>query len=238
MYLELKHLSIGYNQPLTETSIHVKFNSPQLCALFGNNGIGKTTLIKTIARLVPPLNGEILFNQKNISEISQNEFAKQFAFLFTKRPFLMNHTIQDIIALGRTPYIKWNGKLSDNDLQIIHYYAEIIGIQDMLDKPADEVSDGQFQKAMIAKTLAQQTSVIILDEPLSFLDYKTKVQVLKTLKDIVCTENKIIILSSHDIHLCKNIADTIFLIHQKKWVYKSSEEIFSDTLFSDFFQTD
>ncbi|MCX7728394.1 MAG: ABC transporter ATP-binding protein [Bacteroidia bacterium] len=238
MYLELQNLSIGYSKPLTETSIHAKFNCPQMCALFGNNGIGKTTLIKTLARLVLPLNGEILFNQKNISEISQTEFAKQFAFLFTKRPFLMNHTIQDIIALGRTPYVKWNGKLSDHDLQIIHYYAKILGIQDILAKPADEVSDGQFQKAMIAKTLAQQTPVIILDEPLSFLDYKTKTQILKTLKDIVCTENKIVILSSHDIHLCKEVADSVFLIHQKQWVYKPSEEIFSDTLFSDFFQTD
>lgn len=235
MYLEFKHLNIGYKHPLTDFPIDIKITAPQLCVLFGNNGCGKTTLIKTIAKLIQPISGKIIFNEKDIFEINNTLFSKQFAFLFISPTFLMNHTVLDIIALGRIPYLEWTGKLTATDKKIIHQYAEILGIEDILLQPAHEISDGQFQKTLIAKILVQQTPVLILDEPLTHLDYGTKIHILNILKNIAQSEKKIILMSSHDIHLCKDMADSIFLIHQKKYLFESSQKILSESIFQNFF---
>ncbi|GIV29579.1 MAG: hypothetical protein KatS3mg028_0645 [Bacteroidia bacterium] len=219
MHLELKNLHIGYHQSLLQSPINLHISAPQLCIVFGNNGCGKTTLIKTLARLISPLNGSICLDKQPVFDMSPSMFAKNFSFLFTTHPFLMNHTVEDIIALGRMPYLSWNARLSDKDRQIIERYAELLNIHSLLHKSAHEISDGQFQKALIAKTLAQQTPIIIMDEPLSHLDYGTKTSILRTMQNIVRSENKLIILSSHDIHLCKQYADNILLIHQKQWLF-------------------
>lgn len=235
MHLKFENLSIGYESALTNQPINIQFNAPQLCMIFGNNGCGKTTLIKTIARLLQPLNGKILIDHKNIFEIKSNSFAHLFSFLFTTRPFLMNHTVWDILTLGRIPYLNWTANLTTNDRDIIYYYAEQLNIVNILDKDAHQISDGQFQKVLIAKTLIQQTPIIILDEPLSYIDFNTKKIILKTLQKIAHTENKLILMSSHDIHLCKKDADNILLLHQKEWLYSDSQTIQSNKLFSDFF---
>ncbi len=234
MHLELKNLLIGYHHPLTDNPISISLQAPQLCVLFGNNGTGKTTLIKTIARIQKPLSGEINFNGQDIFRLHHSSLARQFSFLFTTRPFLMNHSIYDIIALGRAPYLNWNGQLSENDKEIIIHYAELLNIRNILTKPAHQVSDGQFQKSLVARVLTQQTPVVILDEPLSYLDYETKKNILYLLKKIAHTENKIILLSSHDIHLCKDIADNIFLIHQKQWIHGKKDKITSESLYHHF----
>lgn len=234
MLLELENLMIGYHYPLLEIPVNLHFQPSEINLLIGNNGCGKTTLIKTIAKLHKPLNGNVKYNHQDIHKISDTDYPKYFSFLFTTKPFLMNHTVFDIIALGRIPYLEWNGKLSTTDIEIIHYYAELLNIQELLNKPADKISDGQLQKTLIGKTLSQQSPVIILDEPLAFLDYSSKKTILQTLRNIAINENKIILLSTHDIHLSINFADKILFIHQKQWLYETTDKIHSSILFNDF----
>jgi len=232
--LQFKNFSFGYNYPLINRTINIDIQPSSLIALFGNNGCGKTCLIKTLARLNKPLSGDIFYNQQSILEWDTPYFSRHFAFLLTNRPFLMNHTIKDIIALGRIPYLRWDAQLNENDIKLIEYYADYFNFKEILNKPANEVSDGQLQKALIVRTLVQRTNVVILDEPLSFLDYGTKKLVIKKLQQIAREENKIIILSAHDVHLCLEYVDAVFLIHQKDWLYCDKNKITSSELFKDF----
>ncbi len=236
MSIFLENLLIGYHYSLLENPFSIHIQTSEMIVLYGNNGCGKTTLLKTIARLCKPLKGDIKYNHQSIFDISRQTFPKYFAFLFTTKPFLMNHTLFDIVALGCSPYLAWNGQLTQANKEIIHYYSKLLGIEDILFQQADTVSDGQLQKALIAKTLVQQTPVIILDEPLSYLDHSSKKIILKVLKNIAKQENKIILLSSHDIHLSQKVADKILLIHQKQWIYDSFEKVSSHQLFNDFFE--
>lgn len=234
MQLAFENLRIGYQDPLLETPFTLCLDPSTITLLIGNNGCGKTTLIKTIARLCPPLSGNINYNQQNIRHISDHDYPRYFSFLFTMRPFLMQHTIMDVIALGRSPYMKWNAKLSPADVEIIQHYAEILGIQHLLHQPADKVSDGQLQKALIAKTLVQQSPIIVLDEPLSFLDYSSKKIILQTLKDIASKERKMVVLSTHDIHLSMNYADKVIFMHQRQWIYNTTEDMLMNEVFRNF----
>jgi len=236
--LQFKNFSFGYKYPLINKTINVDIPPSSLTVLFGNNGSGKTCLIKTLARLNKPLSGDVFYNQRPIQELDASYFSRHFAFLMTVRPFLMNHTIMDIIALGRIPYLRWDAQLNEEDIKVIEYYAHYFNLKDILSKPANEVSDGQLQKALIVRTLVQQTNVVILDEPLSFLDYGTKKLVIKKLKQIAREENKIVILSAHDIHLCLEYVDAVFLIHQKDWAYNDKDKITSSEVFENFLNTE
>lgn len=234
MSLQLQNLHFGFQHPLLDAPLNIQFHTSHLYVIFGNNGCGKTSFIKTIARLHQPLSGKILYEKKDILQIDEQPFAQTFAFLLTARPFLMHHTLFDIIALGRIPYAGWNGKLSSYDYEIILHYAQLFQIKTILEKPAHQVSDGQLQKALIAKTLAQQTPILILDEPLSYLDYGTKKYLLNILKTIAHTENKLIVLSSHDVTMSTEFADAILLIHQKKYLFDTVPNIQKHPLFHQF----
>lgn len=237
MKLHLHNILFGYKEPLITHPLCVTFHSGTFNVLYGNNGCGKTTLIKTIARLLNPLGGKIYFEDVDAFKIDRVSFSCKIAFLFTSRPFLMNHTVYDLIALGRLPYTAWNGKLSSTDIDIILHYANILHLQDILKKSAHSISDGQLQKTLIARTLAQQTAIIVMDEPLSYLDYGSKKDILEILKSIAYEEKKTLILSSHDIHLSQLYADNVLLLHQKKWTFQPAQQIISDTLFQDFLNT-
>ncbi len=235
---QIKNLSFGYTKPLLESPINAEFQPSQLIVLYGNNGCGKTTFIKTIARLIKPLSGEIYFNNQDVFKMNNEHFAKTFAFLFTNRPFLMNHTVMDVLALGRLPYLEWNAQLKTKDIDIILYYANFLKIEEWLTLHANQLSDGQLQKVLLAKTLIQQTPVVILDEPLSYLDYGTKKFILSKLSELIKMENKIIIMSSHDVHICSNYANAVLLMHNKKWLYTTADKVSEQKLFSDFLMTE
>ncbi len=234
MALVFQNFLFGYQNALLNSPLNIVLNPSEFVFLFGNNGSGKTSFIKTIAHLISPLSGHITFQNQDILKWNEKKRAQHFAFLFTKRPFLMQHTVFDLMALGRTPYLNHKGELTLIDKEIIHRYALALNIQDILNTPAQKISDGQLQKVLISKTLAQQTPVIILDEPLSFLDYGTKKNVLETLKKIAVAERKIILMTSHDIHLCLPYADKVLLFHKKEWEYTSAQNTSNTNLFIDF----
>lgn len=205
--IALRNLQIGYKQRKKTipvfSGLSAEFKAGELVGLMGNNGVGKSTLLKTITGTLPALSGEVLLNGKNIRQYTASELAQQLSIVVTERIGGFNLTAWDVVASGRIPYINVFGKLSPEDEAIIQQSLEQMGIASLKDKPVDELSDGQRQKVMIAKSLAQQTPLIILDEPTAFLDYNSKHALFKTLKVLCEEQQKLIIVSSHDLDLMR-----------------------------------
>jgi iron complex transport system ATP-binding protein len=203
----LNNLSIGYTiKQKTNTvfsNINASFAFGELVGLMGNNGIGKSTLLKTLTQQLKPITGNVTIHSKNINTLNTNEFANLVSIVTTEKIGGFNLTVNDVVALGRTPYINVFSKLNRIDEGIINEALQTLNIQHIKHKLLDELSDGQRQKVMIAKALAQQTPIIILDEPTAFLDYNSKTQLFEVLKSLCLTQKKLIIVSSHDIDLMK-----------------------------------
>ena len=205
--IDIKHLEIGYKHKRETISvfknINATLNAGDLVGLMGDNGIGKSTLLKTITGNLKPLSGEILINSKIISYYSPQTLAQLLSIVVTEKIGGFNLTVWDVVATGRIPYINIFGKLSLEDEQIVLSSLEQLNLLPLKDKLIDELSDGQRQKVMIAKSLAQQTPIIVLDEPTAFLDYTSKHQLFVTLKKLCEEQKKLIIVSSHDLDLMK-----------------------------------
>lgn len=205
--IALKQLEIGYKQKLRPLSIFknitATFHEGDLVGLMGDNGVGKSTLLKTMTGSLKALSGEVLLNNKNIRTYTASELAQQLSIVVTEKIGGFNLTVWDVVASGRIPYINIFGKLDKTDEAIIARCIEQMGLGALKDKFVDELSDGQRQKAMIAKSLAQQTQMIILDEPTAFLDYNSKHQLFRILKELCEQEQKLIIVSSHDLDLMR-----------------------------------
>jgi iron complex transport system ATP-binding protein len=203
----LKNLEIGYTTKRHTISvfkeISTQFNAGDLIGLMGDNGIGKSTLLKTITGNLKPLHGEVILDSKNVLNYSAQELSRQLSIVVTEKLGGFNLTVWDIVASGRTPYINVFGKLSLEDEKIVSQSIELMKLNSLKHKLIDELSDGQRQKVMIAKSLAQQTPVIILDEPTAFLDYTSKHHLFSILKQLCVEQQKLIIVSSHDLDLMK-----------------------------------
>ncbi len=234
MTLCLQNLSVGYTAQPLSPPINLSIDEGQFIVLYGNNGCGKTTLIKTLSGLHNAISGNLILDTENLFLLSKTTLAKRISVLLTKRPFLMNHTVFDIIALGRIPYLNWKGDINESNKNIILKYAELMNVSDLLQKQAAEISDGQLQKVLIAKTLCQETPIIILDEPLIFLDYSAKKFLLQQLKSFSIKEKKIILISSHDVNMCNLYADSCLLMHQQKWTFISVAELQNNLLYQQF----
>jgi len=205
--IRLKKLEIGYRQKKSPVSVFKEldalFMPGDLVGLMGDNGVGKSTLLKTITGNIKPLSGEIILKGKNINTFTSAALAQCISVVVTEKIGGFNLTVWDVVASGRIPYINIFGKLSGKDEQIITECLGQLNLWHLKDKFIDELSDGQRQKVMIAKSLSQQTPVIILDEPTAFLDYNSKHQLFKILKELCSTKQKLIIVSSHDLDLMK-----------------------------------
>lgn len=205
--ISLKNLEIGYTTKRHTISvfkeISAQFNAGDLVGLMGDNGIGKSTLLKTITGNLKPLHGEAILNSKNVLTYNANELSRELSIVITEKLGGFNLTVWDVVASGRTPYINVFGKLSKDDEQIIENSLATMNLTSLKHKLIDELSDGQRQKTMIAKSLAQQTQVIILDEPTAFLDYTSKHALFAMLKQLCVEQQKLIIVSSHDLDLMK-----------------------------------
>ncbi len=205
--IALRNLQIGYRQRKETISVFsglsAEFRVGELVGLMGNNGVGKSTLLKTVTGTLPALSGEVLLNGKNITAYAASELAQQLSIVVTERIGGFNLTARDVVASGRIPYINVFGKLSAEDEAIVLQSLEQMGIASLKDKFVDELSDGQRQKVMIAKSLAQQTPVIVLDEPTAFLDYNSRHQLFSILKTLCEEQQKLILVSSHDLDLMK-----------------------------------
>jgi len=205
LQLDIKDLEIGYLNKNNSISVFKKMNASftngQLVGLVGNNGIGKSTFLRTIAGLQEKLAGDVLINNRSIQDLSRTEMAKLLCIVLTEKVSGFNLTVTDLVSMGRVPYTDSLNKIEQNDTQLINESIKLCGLNDHQHKLLAELSDGLFQKAMIAKGLAQHTNLILLDEPTAYLDFNSKHDLFYLLKDLAAQKNKCIIASSHDIEL-------------------------------------
>lgn len=203
--IEIKQLEIGYRSKRKQTSVfqglNASFQSGSLIGLIGDNGVGKSTLLKTLTGYLKPLHGSVLIQGENLESLSFEKKATLISIVTTEKIGGFNLTVYDVVALGRTPYLSMFGKLMPDDIAVIERSLERLGLASLKDTLMEELSDGQRQKVMIAKSLAQETPIILLDEPTAFLDYTSKHKLFEGLKVLSLEEKKLIIVSSHDIDL-------------------------------------
>ena len=214
--LRTRDLLIGYKDEAILPPINVSLNEGDLIALIGPNGAGKSTLFKTLTAHINPIAGNIEKKKKNLSSYSPKEKAKLIGLVLTSRPDDMFLKVFDVVASGRCPYTNFFGKMDENDLNIIHESLEIVGINELKDRYFDALSDGEKQKVMIAKTIAQNTPIIFMDEPTAFIDYPSKIELFSLMKMLTKEKNKTIIFSSHDLELLLRYTDDLWMISKKK----------------------
>ncbi len=183
-----------------------------LTCLIGHNGTGKSTLLRTIARLQPSIDGSVLIGDNDISTLKPTHLSRILSIVLTSRPDVRNMTVEELVALGRAPYTGFWGRLSADDRRIVHHSIESVGITAMAERRVCTLSDGEMQKVMIAKSLAQQTPVILLDEPTAFLDFPGKIDLMLLLQRLAHKERKTILLSTHDLETALQTADRLWLL--------------------------
>ncbi len=238
--IELKNLSIGYiskkNKKVIADSIGASIYSGELTCLLGANGIGKSTLLRTLAAFQPKISGEIHIQGKKIEHYTEKKLAKRISVVLTEKPDIKNMSVKELIGLGRSPYTGFWGNLSDEDETIVNKAIELVHIEKLANQTINTLSDGERQKVMIAKALAQETPIILLDEPTAFLDFPSKVEIMQLLHQLSRKMDKTIFLSTHDLELALQIADTIWLMDQQKGIQIGTPEDLSlDGSLSHFF---
>lgn len=210
MNITLEQLSVGYKGfPPVVSNINVEIKSGELTCLIGSNGIGKSTLLKTLTGFLPKLSGRLLLDGRDINMLSQRERAKYISIVLTYKSDVQNLSVTEMVGMGRMPYTGFWGKLNTSDQTIVAEAIEMVGIEHLKNRMIQTLSDGERQKIMIAKALAQQTPVILLDEPTSFLDFPSKVEMLQLLHRLAKETNKVVFLSTHDLELALRIADRL-----------------------------
>lgn len=226
MQITLSHLSVGYKIGHAVVSdINLTLQSGKLASLIGANGVGKSTLLKTLTGFLPKLEGSLLLDGKDISEFSQRALAQQISIVLTQKPDVQNLTIEEIVGLGRSPYTGFFGKLHANDQQIVDESITAVGIEKLKNRMIQTLSDGERQKVMIAKALAQQTPVIFLDEPTAFLDFSSKVETFQLLQCMAHEMGKLVLLSTHDLELAVRFSDTLLQVNGDGLRTVSNEEV-------------
>lgn len=226
MQITLSHLSVGYKIGHAVVSdINLTLQSGKLASLIGANGVGKSTLLKTLTGFLPKLEGSLLLDGKDISEFSQRALARQTSIVLTQKPEVQNLTVEEIVGLGRSPYTGFFGKLHANDQQIVDESITAVGIQKLKNRMIQTLSDGERQKVMIAKALAQQTPVIFLDEPTAFLDFSSKVETFQLLQRMAHEMGKLVLLSTHDLELAVCFSDTLLQVNGDGLRTVSNEEV-------------
>lgn len=239
--LQTQDLNVGYLKHgkalLIQEHINIELHEGKLVTLIGANGIGKSTLLRTLTGIQKPLKGDVLLKKQNIFEYSALQLAQNLSVVLTEKLPPSNLSVFELVALGRQPYTNWVGKLTNDDIEKINGALQLTEISHLKDKKHFELSDGQLQKALVARALAQDTPIIVLDEPTTHLDLHHKVSLFKLLKKLAHETQKCILFSTHDIDLAIQLSDEM-IVMKKDGIQQSEPCLFIDngifdTLFED-----
>ncbi|MBT0608135.1 ABC transporter ATP-binding protein [Aequorivita echinoideorum] len=214
--LKAQNLSVGYSDKkkklIISKDINFEIKKGELVALVGANGIGKSTLLRTLSGMQQPLDGTITINENLLQNHSSFELATQLSVVLTEAPASKNLSVVEFISLGRQPYTNWIGTLSEKDKDAVNYALNATETAELSHRKCFELSDGQMQRVAIARALAQNTPIIILDEPTTHLDIYHRAYVLKLLKNLASENGKTIIFSTHEIDLAIALSDKMLVM--------------------------
>jgi iron complex transport system ATP-binding protein len=232
-------LDIGYSnkakKAIIAQAINIEVNEGELVAVIGINGVGKSTFLRTLSGVQDALKGKVLVKNEQIQQIDSLELASLVSLVLTEQPISKNLSVFELVALGRQPYTNWIGRLGKNDLRQIKKSLQNVGIEDLQNKKCFELSDGQLQKVLIARAIAQNTPLVILDEPTTHLDLYHKAYVLKLLKKLTRKTNKAIVFASHEINLAIQLCDKIILMQESNVITGSPTALLESGAFSTVF---
>lgn len=218
--LETRDLAIGYSNKKRNSIVSEKINfsisKGELVGLVGANGIGKSTLLRTLAGMQNALKGSVFLNGKNLNDYSSFQLATQLSVVLTEPPASKNLSVLELVSLGRQPYTNWIGSLSEKDEKIVQFALNATEITTLQFRKCFELSDGQMQRVAIARALAQDTPLIILDEPTTHLDIYHRAYVLKLLRKLASETQKTIFFSTHEIDLAIQLADKMLVMNAEK----------------------
>lgn len=216
--LTTNQLVVGYQErrkqlPILE-NVNIVLKRGELVCLMGQNGIGKSTLLRTLSGVQLPISGEILIEGKNIHQLSRGDRAKKISLVLTERLNAGNLTVEDVVVMGRYPFMGLDIRMSDEDQLKVDQAIDQVDVRELLSQQIHKLSDGQLQKVMIARSLAQDGDIIILDEPTAHLDLNNRVTIIRLLKSLARNTNKVVLMATHELDLALQTADRLLLIDQ------------------------
>ena len=241
--IRIKNLTIGYASKKSvkkvSEGINASIESGELTCLLGANGAGKSTLLKTLCAFLPKLSGEIFVQDKEISRFTDKEISQIIGVVLTDRNEMHNLTVTELVSMGRSPYTGFWGWLDEDDKKIVNQSIALVKIEELASRMMHTLSDGERQKVMIAKALAQETPVIYLDEPTAFLDFPSKVEIMQLLLRLTRETNKTIFLSTHDLELALQLADKLWLMKKNSGItIGTPEDLSKQGYLGSFFKSD
>ena len=226
--ISLKNIKLGYGSRTLLDGVSTTFESGTLTALLGRNGAGKSTLLRAIAALGRIEGGSVELCGDDLNAIDSEQIARRISFVTTDKVRIANLTCEDVVALGRAPYTNWIGRMQEVDRQIVADALAAVGMSDFARKSMDSMSDGECQRVMIARALAQQTPIILLDEPTAFLDLPTRHEVCALLRRLAHEEGKTVIFSTHDLDIAMAQCDMAAIIDSPQLIHKPIAELGED----------
>lgn len=233
-------LSIGYRsknqENVIQTHLNLQLHSGRLTSLLGINGIGKSTLLRTLTGSQPALEGQILLDGTPLKKQTREAIAQKISIVLTERLSHSQLHVRELIALGRIPYTNWIGKQTQSDDYHIEEALQLTDIKHLEHQKISNLSDGQMQKVLIARAIAQDTPIIILDEPSTHLDLYHKINLFRLLKKLCVTQNKCILFSTHDMDLALQVSDDIIALKPQEALQGPTDELIEKGVFDNFFQ--
>lgn len=236
--LTAEKLSVGYKDKIVAQNINFELHLGEFCAIIGSNGIGKSTLLRTLANLQPALAGKILINQQSLKAYGTTKLAQKIALVLTETIATKNLTVRELVALARQPYTNWLGNLTAKDKLKIESNLQTFQLESLQGRKCFELSDGQLQRVLIAKAMTQDTPLILLDEPTTHLDLYHKVQIFKLLQNLAHQHQKTILFTTHEIDLAIQLCDNILILDGAKNPFGSPNQLIEQGNFSNLFPSE
>lgn len=234
--MELHGLTLGYGDRILFKNADIGFGWGEFTALIGRNGTGKSTLLRTIASLAKPLAGHITVDGRRLDELSRRDAAALISFVSTDEVHVENLRVADVVALGRSPYTNWVGSLTEEDRKRVAHALSLVGMDSFAGKGIETLSDGERQRVMIARALAQDTPIILLDEPTAFLDLPNKYDIGLLLRKLAHEEGKCIVFSTHDLNIALELCDTIAMIDAGKFYHGTTDMLVGSSVIGRLFE--